>query len=63
MKLLSYYFAIQYRAKGCWFWTTDKTSIDDEQHRVEDEIERRRRQYRDHEYRLVKTTCEWRRVR
>lgn len=63
MKFLSYYFAIEFRLDGCAFWTVDKTSIDDDRGRVEDEIERRQRNYPDHEYRLVKTACEWKKTK
>lgn len=63
MKRLDRLYAIQWRDRGGWCWSTDYTSVDRGKARVEMEILARRKHYRGLEYRLVTMAGEWKAVR
>lgn len=63
MKRIERLYAIQWRDRGGWCWSTDYTSVDRHVSRVEMEMVHRRKRYTNLEYRLVTMAGEWKAVR
>ncbi len=63
MKRVGDYFAVAWRERAGWVWRIDTMSVDDDRDRVDREIELRKEQYPENEYRLVTTRCEWRQIK